>query len=135
MLFSVALTGYSHQSVEVARRYEVLADRMAAIGRPLDATAGPVVTDFPIWLAEARRIPTLALPDETPSDVVGLAAAFPGTRYLVMSDDEHGDWPAILASGAPDADCFHELDLGAAPTDPADARAMAKTRVFEIGCP
>jgi hypothetical protein len=135
LLFSMALSGYSHQSVEVARRYEVLADRMAALGRPLDATAGPVVTDFPIWLAEARRIPTLALPDEAPSDVVGLAAAFPGTRYLVMSDDQHGQWPAILASAAPDVGCFHELDLGAAPTDPADTRAMAKTRVFEIGCP
>ena len=135
LLFSVTLTGYANQAAEVARRYELLADRMAAIGRPLDASAGPVVTDFPIWLAEARRIPTLALPDESPADVVDLAAAFPGTRYLVMSDDEHGAWPAILAGGAPGAECFHELDLGPAPTDPADARALAKTRVFEIGCP
>ena len=52
-----------------------------------------------------------------------------------MSDDEHGAWPAILAGDAPGAACFHELDLGPAPTDPADARALAKTRVFEIGCP
>ena len=135
LLFSVTLVGYANQAADVARRYELLADRMAAIGRPLDASAGPVVTDFPIWLAEARRIPTLALPDETPADVVALAAAFPGTRYLVMSDSEHGAWPAILAGGAPGAACFHELDLGPAPTDPADARAIAKTRVFEIGCP
>ena len=27
----------------------------------LDATAGPVITDFPIWLSESQRIPALAL--------------------------------------------------------------------------
>ena len=135
VLFSVVLTGYIDQAAGVARRYELLADRMAAIGRPLDRSVGPIVTDFPIWLAEALRLPTLALPDETPADVVDLAAAFPGTRYLVMSDDEHGAWPEILAGSAPGASCFHELDLGPPPVDPADARAFGKTRVFEIGCP
>ncbi len=136
LLFSVGLVGYANQATDVARRYELLADRMAAVGRPLDASAGPVITDFPIWLAEARRIPTLALPDEPPTDVVDLAKAFPGTRYLVMSSDEHGRWPAVLAdTTTPGVNCFHELDLGPAPTDPADARALAKTRVFEIGCP
>jgi hypothetical protein len=135
ILFSVALTGYADQSAQVARRYELLAERMAAIGRPLDATAGPVVTDFPIWLAEALRIRTLALPDESPAAVVDLAAAFRGTRYLVMTDDDHGRWPAVVASAVPSADCFHELDLGPPPSDPADARSLAKTRVFEIGCP
>ncbi|MDP9483096.1 MAG: hypothetical protein M3P84_07740 [Chloroflexota bacterium] len=135
ILFSFALAGYADQSGQVARRYELLGDRMAAIGRPLDATAGPVVTDFPIWLAEALRVSTLALPDESPAAVVDLAAAFRGTRYLVMTDDEHGRWPAVLASAEPGVECFHELDLGPPPSDPADARSVAKTRVFEIGCP
>jgi hypothetical protein len=135
ILFSVALSGYAEQSRQVARRFDLLADRMAAVGRPLDASAGPIVTDFPIWLAEARRVSTLALPDESPADVIGLAAAFRGTRYLVMTDDEHGRWPAVLTSSAPGAACFHEVDLGAPPSDPADARYLAKTHVFEIGCP
>jgi hypothetical protein len=134
VLFSFAVTGYARQASDVARRYAVLETRMAALGRPLDATAGPVITDFPIWLAEAARIPTLALPDESPSDVVDLANAFPGTRYLVTSTDDHGRWPAVLASGTPDADCFHELALGV-PPDPEDARVLEKTRVFEIACP
>jgi hypothetical protein len=134
ILFSFALTGYASQSAQVARRYELLADRMASIGRPLDANAGPIVTDFPIWLAEALRVPTLALPDESPADVMNLAASFRGTRYLVMTDDEHGRWPAVLSSRAPGVDCFHEVDLGPPPSDPADARSLAKTRVFEIGC-
>lgn len=137
LLFSsLILVNYGRQSADVARRYELLGQRMAAIGRPLDATAGPVVTDFPIWLAEARRIPTLGLPDETPANVVDLARAFPGTRYLVVNDDaDHGRWPAILATDAPGAACFHELNLGPAPSDLDDARILARTRVFEIGCP
>jgi hypothetical protein len=137
LLFSsLILTTYGGQSVDVARRYELLGQRMAAIGRPLDTTAGPVVTDFPIWLAEARRIPTLGLPAESPADVVDLAKAFPGTRYLVVDDkDDHGGWPAILATDAPGAACFHELDLGPAPSDPDEARILGRIRVFEIGCP
>lgn len=134
VLFSLAVASYARQATEVARRYTVLEARMAALGRPLDATAGPVITDFPIWLAEALRIPTLALPDESPSDVVDLARAFPGAQYLVVSTDDHGRWPAVLASGAPGADCFHELALGV-PADPADAKVFEKTRVFEIACP
>jgi hypothetical protein len=131
----VALTSYVDQAAGVARRYELLAGRMAALGRPLDPSAGPVITDFPIWLAEALRLPTLALPDESPADVVSLAAAFPGTRYLVMMGEEHGAWPGILSGSAAGTNCFHELDLGPAPADPSDARAIAKARVFEIGCP
>ncbi len=125
LLFSVALVGYAGQAAEVARRYDLLAARMAALGRPLDASAGPIVTDFPIWLAEARRVSTLALPAETPADVVDLAAHFPGTRYLIVSSDDHGSWPGVLDAGGPGASCFTELPL---------TKALSGTRVFEIGC-
>ena len=136
LLFTVVVVpGYGKQSTDVARRYELLDERMAAIGRPLDATAGPVITDFPIWLAEARRIRTLGLPAESPADVVDLAHAFPGTRYLVIDvEDDHGGWPAVLGTDAPGAACFHPLDLGPLPSDPTDARVLGRTRVFEIGC-
>ncbi len=56
VLFSLAVASYARQAADVARRYELLEARMAALGRPLDATAGPVITDFPIWLAESLRI-------------------------------------------------------------------------------
>ena len=134
ILFSVGVIGYAGQARDVARRYAVLETRMTALGRPLDASSGPIVTDFPIWLAEALPVRTLALPDEPPADVLDLARHFPGTRYLVLSSADHGRWPAVLASGTPGATCFQELNLGR-PTDPADARAIAGTRVFEIGCP
>jgi hypothetical protein len=132
VLFSLTLTGYGGQSADVASRYQALDVQMAAIGRPLDQAAGPVISDFPIWLAYATGIQTLALPDEPPSSVVDLAAHFPGTRYLVISED-HGRWPAVLASGAADASCFHEVGLDV-PADPAAAAALKDTRVFAIGC-
>jgi hypothetical protein len=98
-----------------------------------------VIADFPIWLAEALPVRTLALPDETPSDVVDLAAAFPGTRYLVITTapenagHDHGRWPGVLATDQPGTACFSEVGLGV-PADAASARALAGTRVFEIVC-
>lgn len=133
ILFSLTITGYIGHADEVAHRYRALEARMAAIGRPLDASAGPVVTDFPIWMAEALRIPTLALPDEPPADVVDLAGAFPGSRYLVTSG-EHGRWPDVLDTGQPGSECFREVALGAA-ADPSDAKALEDTHVFQIVCP
>ena len=132
ILFSLTLAGYGRQSTDVGARYEALSAQMASIGRPLDAAGGPIISDFPIWLAYQSGINTLALPDEPPSSVLDLAAHFPGTRYVVISD-EHGSWPAILAAGGPQVDCFHEIALGT-PLDPAAAKVLAGTRVFQIGC-
>jgi hypothetical protein len=93
-----------------------------------------VIHDFPIWLAETARIPTLALPDETPADVLDLASdpRF-GAKWLIVAKPEHGAWPAILDGSAPGAACFHEVALPV-PEDPADAAAIAGMRVFRIGC-
>ncbi len=130
VLFSLTLAGYGRQSTDIAARYQALESRMAALGRPLDGSA-PVIADFPIWLAYSARVPTLALPDEPPASVVDLARFF-GARYLVISED-HGSWPAVLASATADAGCFREVALGT-PADPAAAAALAGTRVFQVGC-
>ncbi len=131
VLFSLGLASYGQQSADTAARYQALDAQMALIGRPLEQ-AGPVIADFPIWLAYNSRINTLALPDEAPASVVDLANHFSGTQYLVISG-EHGSWPAVLAEGGPAASCFHEVALGT-PADPAAAAALAGTRVFQIGC-
>ncbi|HYM82881.1 MAG TPA: hypothetical protein VEY67_01850, partial [Candidatus Dormibacteraeota bacterium] len=136
----VYIPGFGAQSASVARRYDALAAAFAAMGTPL-ASAGPVITDFPIWLAAAERVPSLALPNEPPSSVVSLAAAFPGTRYLVI-DGDRGIWPATLASaaatagGSPDAAtaCFHEVTL-ATPSDASGADALRDVRVWRVECP
>lgn len=133
VLFSMALLpSFASGSQATATYYVELSRRMAAIGTPLDASAGPVITDFPIWLAESERIPALALPDESPADVLDLAASFRGTRLLIVTGD-HGRWPQVLDGGAPGASCFHELDLGPGPSPGPDP--LAETRVFEIVCP
>ena len=112
-----------------AALYEELGDGWPIAGHPLDATAGPVITDFPIWLAESQRIPALALPDEPPVDVLDLAhdPAFPGTHLLVVVGGSHGRWPAVLDTATEGADCFREIDLGA----PAGRRGPIRSRMFE----
>ena len=131
-LFCVAiLPGFGEGARDTARSYRVLVTQLAAAGAPLDGRS-PVITDFPIWLAEAERVPSLALPDEPPADVLDLAAHF-GARWLVLAGTDHGRWPAVLESGDPSARCFEELRLPV-PADPADARAIADVRVFRITC-
>ncbi len=80
-----------------------------------------------------QRIPALALPDETPEDVLDLARAFPGTHLAGHRPASTADWPAILDGGTPGTGCFRELDLGPGPAGEADP--LAGTRAFEIVCP
>lgn len=133
LLFTaVLLPSFGTGSRTTATLYTELAARMAAAGRPLDASAGPVISNFPIWMAEAVRIPALALPDEPPADVLDLATHFTGTRYLVLISPEGAHWPADLVAGAPRSECFTPFALPAwtgAGTDP-----LAETTVYEIGC-
>jgi hypothetical protein len=134
ILFMVALMpSFGNQSRGVAARYQAITIQMAAAGLPI-AAQGPIITGFPIWLAEATGHQALALPDETPADVLDLAAHFPGTKLLIIDGEDRGRWPAILDGGGPGTECFTEIDIGL----PADARlagAMSGTRVFRLGCP
>jgi hypothetical protein len=134
LLFSAALLpSFGAGSRATAATYDELAVRMATAGRPLDATAGPVISNFPIWVAESQRIPTLALPDEPPLDVVDLAAAFPGTRYLVLTDAQSAHWPADLQSGVAGSECFRPIELP--PPVDTGPDPLADTTVYEIACP
>ena len=134
LLFMVALMpNFGDQSRGVQAKYQALTMQMTAAGLPIEAQ-GPIITDFPIWLAEATGHEALALPDETPADVIDLAAHFPGTTLLIIGGEERGRWPAILDAGGPGTECFHEIDIGR----PAEARladALGKTRVFRLACP
>ncbi len=106
---------------------------MDAAGLPLEEQ-GPIITNFPIWLSESTGARALALPAESPADVLDLANTFSGTHLLILHGDEHGDWPAVLDTNAPGADCFDEIDIGT-PADPKLARALENTRVFRLVCP
>ena len=132
-LFAVALVPIiAAQARDTARTYAVLARQMAAIGAPL-AGAHPVIHDFPIWLAETQRVPALALPEETPADVLDLADEF-GARWLIVTEDDDSAWPGILDGSDPGTACFTEVPLPV-PADADDARAIEGFRIFRIECP
>ena len=105
---------------------------MAAIERPIDEASGPLISNFPIWVAETQGVSTLALPDEPADDVLDLARTF-GAHILVLTGAESRYWPAELAPDAPRHDCFERLDLGAW-TGPGDD-PLGGTTVYEIVCP
>jgi hypothetical protein len=131
-LFTVALLpAFGAGARDTERQYAVLARQMAAIGAPLDDSA-PVIHDFPIWLAETERVRGLALPDETPADVLDLANQF-GARWLISASGDHGSWPAILDGSTPETACFEEVLLPP-PDDSDDAAAIEDIRVFRIEC-
>ena len=135
LLFSLTLLpSFASGTESSAALYTELGRRMALAGEPLDAKAGPVIANFPIWMAWAERVDSLALPDETPTDVLSLAAAFPGTHLLVIVGHDHGDWPAILATGAPGTECYTPLDLGP-PAPGAASDPLEDVHVYVIGCP
>lgn len=134
VLFSIVLLPtFGSGSAGTARLYEELGRRAADAGHPLDATAGTVISNYPIWLAETQRIPTLGLPNEPPNDVLDLARTFPGTRLLVLVEADGPHWPADLHNGSPGAECFREVDLGPGPVGEPDP--LARTQLYEIVCP
>jgi hypothetical protein len=134
LLFSIALLpSFGAGSRATQALYEELGRRMASSGRPLDASAGPVISNFPIWVAETQRVRSLALPNEPPKDVLDLVSEFRGTRYLVLTSPQGSHWPADLEAGLPGSECFTLLDIGEWSEPGEDP--LAETTVYEITCP
>lgn len=132
-LCAVTVLSMSRQADDVRTRYEALPAAMTRAGVPL-ATAGPVITDNPIWLAEAARVPTLALPQESPDAVLDLAHRF-GVKILVVREDGR-KWPAILVDGGTAALCFQEVPLSDSSGGKVEAGSpLAEIHVFRIVCP
>ena len=108
---------------------------VAADGSGVDLAAepGPVITDFPIWFAEATRHHTLALPNESIDSVLDLASSFePPARYLVVDAGNEGAFPATILNGDPRADCFVPVPL---PNLPAYPGRLDDILAFRIRCP
>lgn len=132
VLFSlVALPAFGAGSRDTQSHYAALAVALRDTGAPFDAQH-PVITNFPIWLAETLRVPSLALPDEPAASVASLAAAFRGTSLVVVDGEDEGRYPTAFDSGEPGAACFRELPLD---MTGASASLLADTRVFRLVCP
>ncbi|HUQ77843.1 MAG TPA: hypothetical protein VM427_03075 [Patescibacteria group bacterium] len=132
LLFSLALLpAFGIGSVGTARMFTVLDRQMTAAGLPI-ADIGPVISDAPIWLPYVGGGQGLALPFEAPSSVLDLARRF--SAHTVVQVDPGHPFAGSIATDGPDAACFEPVTLGT-PADPADAAAIAGTRVFRIVCP
>jgi hypothetical protein len=132
VLFSlVALPAFGAGSRDTQSHYAALAVALRDTGVPFDAQH-PVISNFPIWVAETLGVPSLALPDEPASSVASLAAAFRGTSLVVVDGRDEGRYPAAFDSGEPGTTCFRELPLD---TTGASASLVADTRVFRLVCP
>jgi hypothetical protein len=132
LLFSaVLLPSFGGGSVSTERTFEALDSQMTAAGVPI-AAAGPVITDAPIWLPYVAGGTALALPFEPASSVLDLARHFRATTVVVLSRDH--PFPATVAAGGPDANCFEPVDIGR-PSDPVAAAALTGVHVYRVVCP
>jgi len=129
----VSVNAVAGQASYTSARFETLAVAMAGAGVPLD-NSSPVITDTPIWLAEAARVRTLALPEESPASVLDLANRF-GARLVVVRDGTERQWPAILAQGGAASKCFQEVPLtDISGNKPEKGSQLAQIHVFRIVC-
>jgi hypothetical protein len=129
----VSVNSVAGQASYTSTRYETLSVAMAGAGVPLD-NSSPVITDTPIWLAEAARVRTLALPEESPASVLDLASRF-GARLVVVRDSTDREWPAILAQGGAASKCFQEVPLAdISGNKPEKGSQLAEIHVFRIVC-
>jgi hypothetical protein len=83
-------------------------------------------------MAEATGARTLALPDEPPEAILGLARAFPGTELVILAKDNDGLWPRIASSDPTGIRCFQPVSLAGGEGGMA---ALRNVLVFRITCP
>lgn len=103
---SLALTsGLPALAAEREARVEALAQSLAA--QP--DLEEPLISDHPVWLAEATGRTAIALPDESLEALVQLARDMHAPMVAVL--EGRGRYPAELRSAAGTA-CFEERDLG-----------------------
>ena len=114
LLFSgVLLTSDGEAARASATRYEALARALedGDAGIVLSDEPGPVITDFPIWLAEATRHTRSPCRTSRSRACSSLARAFdPPARFLVVDAGNDGIWPAAILSGGPGSECFLPLE-------------------------
>ena len=133
-LLAVSIVAVHQQSGDVQARYDALPAALTQAGLPL-ADIAPIITNNPIWLAESARVPTLALPEESPAAVLALAHRF-GARVLVITLDDGRRWPSILDQAGPGSACFVNVPItDSSGRTPGDGSALAQIRVFRIICP
>ena len=99
------------------------AAQFEALGRAVLAQpslAPRVISDHPVWLADATGLPVLALPDEPPANVARLAAALDAPLIVLL--EPRGRFPDAFRTGEGRV-CFEEQALS--PDAPAESSIFA----------
>lgn len=131
----VLLPGFGRDGALTAARYHALEIGLELVGEKLGPDHSPVISDFPIWLAEDARVRTLGLPDEPPANILELAKAGGfDANLLIVQADNGGQWPEVIGSDLPGADCFTPIELGTV-LDPTASRLLEGVLVYQIACP
>jgi hypothetical protein len=134
LLFSLAvLPSFGAGSRDTQSHYAALPAALRAAGAEY-GPHDPIISNFPIWIAETLRVPSLALPDEPAASVLDLARypAFAGTKLLIVDGRDEGRYPAAIDEGEPGTECFQELTLD---RTGATAALLDDTRIFRLACP
>lgn len=98
-----------------ARERELAAVTGAVATNADVAQSRAILTDRPIWLSDALKVPALALPDEPTASVLKLARQFGATAVVVV--DGQGRYPDALRSDDARA-CFAEQPAPSSPSAP-----------------
>ena len=132
VLFTLVLIpSFGRGGDQVRDQYAALPAALAAAGVAIGPDLGPVITRSPIWLAEETGVKTLALPNESPADVLDLARTFPGTTVVISGANDGELWPAIALTDPVGVECFEPVPL----VDPSGRGLFDDLRVFRIICP
>ena len=134
LLFSLAvLPSFGAGSRDTQAHYAALPGALQRAGVEY-ARDAPIISNFPIWIAETLRVPSLALPDEPPASVLDLARypAFKGAKLVIVDGRDEGRYPAAIDAGEPGSECFREVPLD---RTGANGALLADTRVFRLVCP
>jgi len=91
---------FSDQSHETEARYTALGTALSAVSTQVgDEVPATLITDHPMWLADALDGTAIALPDEEPASIIALSQLFDAPWVVVVG--ERGRYPgALLDPGA-----------------------------------
>ena len=131
----LSIYAVARSSSDTQTHYRDLTAALDRSGVDLDAE-GPVIANFPVWLSESARVPTIALPDESPAAVLDLAHRFGSKLVVIELPDEGRHWPEALRNGSAGANCYSEVQLtDTSGSAPAEGTSLARFHVFRIVCP
>jgi hypothetical protein len=128
LLTSVLLPVDAAAGHATASRYAALPGALSTAGAPLPSDGSPVISDFPIWLAAETGVHAIALPNESPADILDLAQTFDAGMLIVDANTE-GQWQRIFNPETLGAECFQPVPLPSTADD-----ALADLRAFRIVC-